>query len=157
MDSEPGRWEGPDDFVALYAVRPEVDKTTAAAVLDDLARGGLLVTTRYYVPSPAELYDMYGGIGRDLYRGMRGNLRWVMCRETHDALWRRHRDQRAAVPPDIRRLWSLGMEWAEPETVAVVDVDFRTQFAYLFGIPIRIDPAARSPLLEIDSEATLRR
>ncbi len=154
--AEPGHWEGPENFSALYGVRPEIARSTAAAVLEDLARAGLLVTTRYYVPSPGELYDLYGAISHELHRGLKG-VRWVMCRETHDAIWRRERNRVAALPRAVQAWFAETPPWSAVDTVNVVDVDYRAQTARLFGIPVRIDPAARSPLIEIDTEATLRR
>lgn len=155
---EPGAWQGMDYGPAIEAIRVAglPADIPPGELIRALARAGVLVVAEYYVPSPDELFGIYSAVGRELSRGMGGQLRWVMCRETHDALMRRHGAQRAAVPVDIRRYWpatELAEPVPEPESVAVADADYSTTQARLFGIPVRIDPAARRPLLEIDDSA----
>ena len=159
--AEPGHWEGPDDTATVEALMSAGLPWGGYLneVLIELEQAGLLVRKRYYVRSPRELYTLYSSIGMHLHRGMNGALRWVMCRESYEAVLLRERDRRAVVASDIRATWlsMTGDVLPATEPVPVANVDFRTQTAYLFRIPVRIDPAARSPLLEIDTEATMRR
>ena len=75
-----------------------------------------------------------------------------MCYETHKALRERYSDRRYTSPPDLTQWFT-----AETATAEAIMPIVRTIMEYrrwddpgmLFGMPIRIDPAARSPMWEI--------
>lgn len=164
--TEPGRWEGPDDSAAWDALARaglpwgvHVDK-----LLGELERSGLLVRRRYYVPSFDELLSVYREVSHARWRKLDG-LRWVMCRETHDAMVREYADKRYTPPPTFDASF-----WRSPEgeamPLAALEMGIHMVIkaarrwddtASLLGVPIRFDPAARSPLLEVDTDATVRK
>lgn len=147
-----GHWEGPDDQRILRDLHQRIDPMEIVISVDEfvamMRNSGMIVQAGYYVPDDSELYDMH----RWQYevRNRIGDCRWAMCKETYDALVRRH-DRKVAPVPGNR--WSLDInpvvDRLEDRIVEVVSPP-----ASLFGTPIRLDPAARSPLFEINSEAT---
>jgi hypothetical protein len=131
-------------------------------LIDSIASTGMLVTKAFYVPDADELLGLMKTVQYHLYRGMQG-CRWVMCRETVDVLaakWASHQ----TVPP-VRfdaAFWQSALQGGElppaaleMEILTIIEHNRRwTDQSKLFGVPIRIDPAARSPLLEIDTPTT---
>lgn len=151
-----GRWQGPDNTDALLNIWRELDpdaRIAASDFINTITRSGLLVRKPYYVPDPDELL----GLMHELQYKMRqdnGGCRWVMCRETFDAIANRYRNQLTPVPAWWASTWTFNAD-STPEdmsmnAVTVIDPARTT----LCGMPVRIDPAARSPLFEIDNDAT---
>jgi hypothetical protein len=137
-----GHWHGPDVVNTLLAVLQKADPgahASAHAFVDAMLNSGMLVDTRYYVPGTGELYEMHAW-HRESRPGAL-NYRWVMCRETFDALADEHRRQMVRGP-----ILPLGAP--EPQRVYVAEA------GKLFGRPIRVDPAARRPMLELDTDAS---
>jgi len=111
------------------------------------ALSNMLVTTSYYVPTMRELMRGYDRLGAAHLR-QQIKVRWVMCRETYDALAAQYSDTRYAVMASVSPF--------DPSDPGAVDVTTRTvverrwnEPGYLFGIPIRLEPAARAPIFEI--------
>lgn len=148
-----GNWFGTYHAQAVAALYDEqVPSWLAEALAKKLARAGVLVSSAYYVPDIQELYGLMKTWSHHMNRGTKG-ARWVMCRETHDALGRIHGDRRVPRTPVLAFI-AEGAEPPEPESPINV-ISMRP--ARLFDIEVRIDPAARSPLFEVDSEATRQR
>lgn len=120
----------------------------ADTVLDQLSRAGLLVRQDYYVPSPRELYDLYYKIDSASYRRL--PFRWVMCSEILDELKRLHSGTKVAKLREF--------SWTETSANPVMEMDWYYIFEVkpdsprLFNIPIRVDPAARTPMIELVEE-----
>lgn len=124
----------------------------ADRVLDAL--GDMLVVTSYYVPTSDELLRQYAALG-GAYLNNRIKVRWVMCWEIREALWGKYQQVQYPVCRDsLRATWT---EHSDPEELAF---QVRTVMEHtrrwsdpgtLFGIPIRLDPAARTPMFEIMS------
>lgn len=146
-----GRWEKPDNFGALAKLYDEMlaegGRFGLATFVAVATRRGLLVDTDYYVPGPDELFSAYNRMAYDLTRANR-TWRWVMCRETVDALFRVYVRERTTEPVDTRWFMAGGDTPIEPREQTVITP------ATIFGVPIRIDPAARRPMFEIEPEAS---
>jgi hypothetical protein len=144
-----GTWHGSTTSDALYRLLDEVDPSyllrSRTELIDKLKASGLIVEAPFYVPDMEELWGMKRKWSYYRAQGMEG-ARWVMCRETGEALARKYATTRTVTPfefdgPDPREIGVVG-RWDGNYT--------------LFGVPVRIDPAARSPLFEIDTPATRR-
>lgn len=141
-----GEWRPPNAGVRLALdVLAVVGLTgwVADTVLDQLGRAGLFVRQDYYVPSRDELYNLYCQVDSASYRRL--PFRWVMCAETISELKKLYGGTKYAQ--------MLAFSWdndpakvVEPRGVNVFD-NMR-----LFDVPIRIDPAARRPLIELVDE-----
>lgn len=148
-----GSWQGPDNIDQQLEILAKVDPERRIDPRDffvAMAQSGLLLRKAYYVPDPDELFGIMKTIQYHVSRGTQG-CRWVMCRETVDALARRYLRQVTPEPVVWPRIWSdeaADVVAGMPHAVRVIED------ARLFGVPIRIDPAARSPMFEIDTEAT---
>jgi len=160
-----GEWHMPDPAMLLSDVLgspafgvPE-DKRTALALA--LRETGFLVPTAYYVPHVDELFAMYRELAEVDYHG-RGRvprhwLRWVMCAETQQALYRRHVDQRTMHTPALDAFIDGGdlTPSVSDDIHAVItmraasSIPAALDVGYLFDMPIRRDPAARRPLFEL--------
>lgn len=161
-----GEWLMPDPVTLLsdvldspaFAVPP--DKRAALALA--LRETGFLVATAYYVPDVDELFDIYHQLTRHLRRPPRLWIRWVMCGETQQALYRKYSNTRYSTPsPNLVAFMADGDLASSNvgDLVAEVDMMMTRQVAatvraaldagQLFGMPIRRDPAARRPLLEL--------
>jgi len=152
-----GEWRGTDTVQAVTTA------LRAAGVPDETAQGAalalveshLIVRTDYYVPEARELF----GLMRQLSYWMKQSLdgyRWVMCRETFEALVQRYTNVRVPTPTNVAA-WVIE---TNPTTDELADKVMNVieggrywggDHSMLFGLPIRIDPAARSPLFELDS------
>ena len=109
-----------------------------------------LVTAAYYVPTQDELYRQYHQLGAAYLRG-RINAGWVMCYETHKALRERYSDRRYTVMPDMA-MWrehAPNVDEIMPVVRTIMEARRWDDPGTLFGMPIRIDPVARSPVWEI--------
>jgi hypothetical protein len=137
-----GRWHQPDNATVIAHLAREFGLADPAAFVAALELRGLVVRAPFYVPDVDELYVRYRRLS-DVASTERPHIRWVMCRETYDELARLHDGGR--VPPSHARERSLTVIEHTPGGIA----------GNLFGIPVRLDPAARSPLFEISSDATL--
>lgn len=160
-----GTWHGSTTAEALYRLLDEVDPSyllrSRTEMIDKLKASGLIVDAPFYVPDMGELFGLKRTWSYYLDQGMEG-VRWVMCRETVDALVRKYDQVRSAPPQAVD--FELSADGAAARAasaslgLAVVTAPRSglypsTQYT-LFGVPVRIDPAARSPLFEIDSEWT---
>lgn len=158
-----GRWEGPDDTEQLLAILRELDPrgamVTPAKFIEVMSRSGMLVRKAYYVPDADELF---GQMKQWQYHLRRGNVecRWVMCRETVDALARKYDRQRTPAPVTFDAMFwrndgsELPSAALEMEVLTVIESNrhWGGDHSMLFGVPIRMDPAARSPMFEIDTK-----
>jgi hypothetical protein len=141
-----GKWQDPDTEAldAIYrATRPGVSRSV---FIDTLERSGMLVRKAYYVPDDNEIFGIYASMRHDLYLARRA-WRWVMCAETLRALAQRHLGKQvpgAVSPPGFVE----AKEAAHDELYGILIVN--PPKTTLFGISIRIDPAARKPMFEID-------
>lgn len=128
-------------------------------VLQALIDARLLVSAGYYIPTFAELRRDYNTLG-EAYLNGRLMVRWVMCRETHDALMARYDQTRYPVPPRTPLASAAvdpSSEVLEFEVRTVMERNRRwTDPGMLFGVPIRIDPVARRPVFEIIEEGGAR-
>jgi len=117
------------------------------------ALAAMMVWTNHFVPTFDDLLRDYRRLG-DAYLNGRIDVRWVMCQETHDALARQYKDKRYPRLADILSFSALS---AEPDPGVLSDYagwvfENRRRWndtSKLFGVPIRIDPAARRPMFEI--------
>ena len=162
-----GTWHGSTTADALYRLLDEVDPNyllrSRTELIDKLKASGLIVDAPFYVPDIDELFDLKRTWSFYLARGMEG-ARWVMCRETLEALAKKYRDTRTASPQEFDKdFWAEGAGSQLPTAALGMEVEmvmesrrYWSDQATLFGVPIRIDPAARSPLFEIDTPATRR-
>ncbi len=158
-----GTWHQPTQATyrrALEATyRRELD---LGAILDAFESAGLIVRAPYYVPDVDELYQMRHWL-LERRTPINREYRWVMCRETIDALAEQHHNHRAPAPIQFDAGFWMG-EGAELPSAALDEMEVVTmiesrrrwsQTDRLFGVDIRVDPAARSPLFEIDTPGTL--
>ena len=150
-------WHSPRHDRAREALRAagfppgHVDQVVAL-----LVAARVLVDAPYYVPPIDDLYRGYAALGTAYIRGLIP-VRWVMCGETHDALARQYGAERYYQPATSVRTAGLATGpdgLPTPEALAGhIDIVMRrktwTDPSKLFGIPIRIDPAARRPMFEI--------
>lgn len=119
----------------------------------------MMVETVHFVPTYDELLKDYRRLSEAYLHG-RIDVRWVMCQETHDALARQYGDKRYPRPADILSFSALSVE-PDPSVLSdYVGWVFENRRRWddtskLFGVPIRIDPAARRPMFEI-AEAVRR-
>lgn len=153
-----GEWQGPDDDALLaIAYELQLDDRDHIRFIDAMERSGLIVRKPYYVPDINELYGLMRQFSYYMPQGARG-CRWVMCRETHDAIARQYATVRVAPLSDYRP-WRAEADPEPPSLgMAVLGIleshRIWSEKSTLFGMPIRLDPAARSPLFELDSKAT---
>lgn len=151
-----GEWLEPDRFGELLAIADEFHVADHERFAATLIESGLIVRERYYIPDAKELMGLMRRWSYDV-RNSNG-ARWVMCRETHDALAERYTNVRVPGP-------EASVRWMADTDLPVAAMQAEVEWAMerarrwddpsrLFGLPIRIDPAARSPLFELDSEAT---
>lgn len=161
-----GTWHGPTARQTLWLALDAIDPHAVlprTEIIEALERTGIIVPQGFYVPDMDELYGLMRQWSFHMAGGMKG-ARWVMCQETINVLARRERDKLASPPPRFdKAFWADGPGAELPtaalsmEIVRVMEANSRwSDQAKLFGFPIRIDPAARSPLFEIDPEATTR-
>lgn len=159
-----GTWRGPTVEQALCRIIDDFDPrmyVSRSELVDALIKSGLVVRTDYYVPDANELMDIMHSWQYHLHG--KQDCRWVMCKETVDALAENYARNRT-ITPTPRRLdinfWTetdLPPAALEMEVVQVMESRrYWSAQDMLFGVPIRIDPAARSPLFEIDTPATRR-
>lgn len=162
-----GEWLMPDPVVLLtdvlsseaFAV-PERTRTQLAIALRET---GFLVPTAYYVPDAAELFAMYRELAEVDYHARqslrRSIIRWVMCGETHQALYKKYGDTRTVHTPNLSA-FIAGGEPTDMDTIsnelhmvmttrAAASVPAALDAGRLFDMPIRRDPAARRPLFEL--------
>lgn len=133
----------------------------AKLLIDHVAATGMLVTKAFYVPDADELLGLMRNIQYHLRRG-NVECRWVMCRETVDALAEQWNGRRTPAPTVFdASFWQApaGQELPtaalEVEVLRVLEHNRRwLDQSKLFGVPIRVDAAARSPLFEIDTDDT---
>lgn len=132
----------------------------AGLLINSLAAAGLIVRTDFYVPDADELMGIMHRWQYHLREGKQ-ECRWVMCRETVDALAEKYARNRTITPTprafniDFWTNTDLPPAALEMETVQVMESRrYWSSQDMLFGVPIRIDPAARSPMFEIDTPAT---
>lgn len=147
-----GRWYRSTDAAAQLMAGYTSNHQDALDAAQELARAGLLVMGGYYVPSPDELRFAYARISD---AGLRKwvNLRWVMCPETLSALVKTYGGQRHPRPVDYAFNWPPELSLGEVEMVDVVSQAIGdSQMPALFGIRIRVDPAARHPMFEVDPD-----
>lgn len=158
-----GTWHQPDDqryYDILRALDPG-GRILADEFITALETAELIVRKAYYVPDSKELY----GLMREWQYHMRHSVngaRWVMCKEAIDALAKQYKQTRAPQPLTFdAKFWAEGAGAEMP--VAALEAEYEmvaesrrywSSRDAIFGIPIRIDPAARSPMFEIDTPAT---
>lgn len=147
LDKERGRWfMGHSDPVAAVQAEAEDNGWSPTEVIQALYERDLLPKPTYYVPSLAEYYRTMSDLR---YAVRNGSLpvRWVMCRETLAEMARRYGRQRV---PDVIA-WSFTMADDDDHDPLPLNLVERPadRPARLFGVPIRVDPAARTPLFEI--------
>lgn len=148
LDKERGRWfMGHSDPVAAVQAEAEDNGWSPAEVIQALYERDLLPKPTYYVPGLDEYYRTMSDL-RYAIRSAKIPVRWVMCRETLAEMDRRYGRRRV---PDVIE-WSFTMaddDLPPPEELLnLVDRPANSP-AQLFGVPIRVDPAARTPLFEI--------
>lgn len=159
-----GRWIGPDNVDQLLKLCEELDPLGQVVrpvdFINAVQRTGLLTRKSYYVPDPDELLGLMKTMQYHLHRGGVG-CRWVMCRETVDALAAKW--VRKVTPAPLRfdaAFWrsdgaDLPPAALEMEVLNVIEHNRHwPDQTRLFGWPVRVDPGARSPMFEIDTEAT---
>jgi hypothetical protein len=143
-------------LAVLYQMLNELDPGHRIAANDFLLameRSGLVVLKEYYVPKLDELYPIYSMVAR---ANSHERVRWVMCRETYYALERAY--ERTLVPAH----WSWPIEAVldqEGEDIFLEDMlvitrPWGTTDAKLLGLSVRLDPAARAPMLEFYERET---
>jgi len=142
-----GRWHSASKSVRTHLdILRTIGLTgwVADVILNQFAIHGFLVREQYYVPSSDELYAVYrvvSGATRESFK-----FQWVMCREIHDVLYDRYGTTRWPVFNwEIVNLYDP----ESPEDLLKTNNLQVVSSATLFDIPIRIDPAARSPLIEL--------
>lgn len=162
-----GEWRIPptypvwlDDVVSSGAFG--LSRVTARKLAVALHETGYLVATPYYVPDHDDLMAMYRDLGQIEYHARADNsslhLRWVMCGETHQALYERYANTRVPWMP-AWNAWISGDEtvsvdaafddWSEFVTRRLeMSIPKALDAGSLFGLPIRRDPAARRPMWE---------
>lgn len=121
-------------------------------VIQELKDANVTVSTGYYIPTSRELMDQYHILGEAYLKG-RIDVRWVMCKETHDVLVARYGQAnyaRSTREPSWRSDTAPSPEVLAYEVRTVMERNLTwTGHDMLFGIPIRIDPVARRPVFEI--------
>lgn len=161
-----GTWHGPTVEESLYRILEEFDPDytmlrSRLELIEKLVGSGHVVRADFYVPDMGELWGLKRSFSYYLAQGMEG-VRWVMCRETVQALVKKYQHARFAPAQGAEvELWvddAAARAVSTPLGLAVVTVAQSPESAQytLFGVPVRIDPAARSPLFEIDTPATRR-
>lgn len=130
-----------------------LDRTAAERLAHDLEDGGWTVRTDYYIPTFRDLHGDYQTLAY-AYLNNRIKVRWVMCRETHDALAQRYTQARVVVIPDLATVIAssesgVGMVTDAVHAVMENRLHWGDDQSKLFGVPIRIDPVARRPVFEI--------
>jgi hypothetical protein len=119
-------------------------------VVAALAVRGFIVATGFTPLDERAIYDQY----RSLEWAIRSNLkvRYVMCREIHDNLAAQYSNTRYARPTDLARAYFAGADQSVEAITDAIDFVFSRRVwgdqSFLFGVPIRIDPAARSVMFE---------
>lgn len=142
MARQQGQWASVNGGEAVDALMAAgMGRSTAVQASVVLMRAGLLLTDSYYVPSQDELLGVYHDLADS---SPHFKWRWVMCHEALMAIDRRHNNQLTMRMPGIVLEPSTEVDFPMP--VMIVDV----MGGKLFGKPIRIDPAARRPMIELD-------
>lgn len=160
-----GEWHGPDYQDRLAQIVRELDPLgqvlSPTRFISAMQSSGLLVRADYYVPDGDELLGVMKTLQWSVHRaGIK--CRWVMCRETLDALAAKWLNKQTPAPFEIQAFvaessWSVSEPaMFTPEVLAVLERRLIDQ-GMLFGVPIRVDPAARAPLFEIDQDGTWER
>lgn len=165
-----GEWCDPDYQVLLSDVlgSPSFGLTQGAAnrLVVALEQTGFLVQSPYYVPDVRELHEMYRQLAEVDYQGggrvNKSWIRWVMCRETQQALMEKYRNVRVPRLPGITAWVDEGdrdhpievmndllMVW---EARVKKSLEPAMEAGRLFDMPIRWDPAARRPMWEFIPE-----
>lgn len=149
---ERGRWHrGHSDLVAAVQAEAEAFGWPPSKVIQTLYERRLLPAPNYYAPTLDEVYDMMTALRHATeYGGM--PARWVMCAETIAAF---HRQYREMVAPEAPPLWAFLPAEDEADATfpdALRVIDRSDGMPKLFGVPIRTDPAARTPLFEINPD-----
>lgn len=108
----------------------------------------MLVSTQYVVPTFSDLMRAYSLLAEARLTN-RISLRWVMCLEIHDKL--------AMQYERTRYISSAPLPSLDPQLADDADWVFKNRLYWndrsqLFGMPIRIDPAARRVMFEIDPD-----
>lgn len=149
----PVGWQPPTDHPVIRALEAaNVRGEQLVIAVQELKDAGVLVSKGYYIPTFDDLHGDYGTLGAAYLKG-RIDVRWVMCKETRDALVTRYGEWRYAPPPEMPS-WHADV-MPSPEVLAlevrtIMERKLRWEDTdKLFGIPIRIDPAARRPVFEI--------
>ena len=123
-----------------------LDGADAEIAIEALVEAGLMVGRPFVVPSDKVLYREYMRLAEaDIHRRM--PVRWVMCRETYASIEKRHAGMVAAVAPEIK--WAFSPAEDSPDLADTMTAVPVASCGKLFGIPIRIDPAARAPMWEV--------
>lgn len=148
MTADTGRWEtGTAHLVTAALADAGIPTEHIGEAIDNLLAAGLIVVADFYVPTEHELLGQYMTLAK-AHLAHEISIRWVMCTETHNALYRRHLSHKFARHPDLR-----AAPCSETERSPLV-FDFETwdviSRTTILGVPIRIDPAARRPTFEID-------
>jgi hypothetical protein len=130
-----------------------LERTAAEKLAHDLESGGWTVRTDYYIPAYKDLLRDYSRLGA-AYLNNLINVRWVMCRETHDALAKRYSQARFSAMPRLSAVIassdsSIGMFTDTVHAVMENRLHWGGDQSKLFGVPIRLDPVARRPVFEI--------
>lgn len=158
-----GTWHQPDDRRYLDILK-QLDpgaRISPGEFIAALEAAELIVRKAYYVPDAKELF----GLMREWQYHMRHSVkgaRWVMCKETIDALAKQYKQTRAPQPLTFDAgFWAAGAGAELPTAALELEVEtvaesrrYWSSRDAIFGIPIRIDPAARSPMFEIDTPDT---
>ena len=150
-----GEWRQPAGAADLVAVLRSHGTVAPERLVEALVASGAIVRTEYYVPEARELFGLYRLLSWQM-RDTTG-VGWVMCRETRDALVEQYGPNRVRVLAPM--LFSALLTMAEPGAAelesAVMTVMERgrhwSDSTMLLGLPVRVDPAARRPMLEVIS------
>ncbi|WP_433067336.1 hypothetical protein [Dactylosporangium sp. CS-033363] len=117
-----------------------------------LVSGGWAPATDYYVPALEDLVADYRRLAQAHLHGWIG-VGWVMCRESHDALAARYADQRWVPMPVVSAVdYTTDAQVLDDAGAArnvMVNALGLGGTSTLMGMPIRIDPAARRPMFEL--------
>ena len=159
-----GKWLMPNPVVLLtdvlgspaFMVPPNQQTALALA----LRESGFLVATAYYVPDADELFTMYQQLAEVDYHARKNlRMRWVMCGETQRALQRKYSNTKTIHTPNIDGFIAGGDLAPGPEmhdeihlvmtTRAAASIPVALDAGRLFDMPIRRDPAARRPMVEL--------
>lgn len=124
---------------------------TAELVADALHGAGLIVLGGYYVPTDEQLYDAYNTLGH-AYLHNRIRVRWVMCTEILRTLVARHQGYRFSRMPDLGSIFQpAAVDSALPQQGWVLS-QHADGLWWLFDVPVRVDPAARWPMFEVNPD-----